>query len=358
MSKGIVESRGGVFNLPGVVPLNLIILGEGEVVRERYLPAIRSIDWNPSRIAVASVEPHCLLEGLEDGYLRLNPSKALLPLDVLDERGFLGPETLVVNAVPAACRVAYAVQLAPYGNRMILEKPLAASAAAARALLPLWRRGASLHPLVHKLHTAQALAWLAHVEESPSTLSRISRVEGTFLERKSWPHRRAVEHIFPDLAVHLLSVLVATYRAGGRNFDILIDSVRAGHHRPDLAGAYQEARMPTAVRARFALLGEEGRVDCDFRVAKGVGQERKELLFLDRAGREVATVDLGESGWRPYARALQEFLKPHPETQQSIPEAMRILQAMDDVVARAQEEPPHEFGELPLFLCLERPPTM
>ena len=152
------------------------LIGAGDVVRGRYWPALATVSPALTGVLVCSREPQSPLAGIPHSYLHV-AGDGVLPLGEIDARGFLSRETLWIIAASTDCHAPCALQLAPHAP-VAIEKPIAATAEQARALLPLARRGLAVYPIDHKLFSADFLAFLDQCRALPEFLARVRHIEG------------------------------------------------------------------------------------------------------------------------------------------------------------------------------------
>jgi len=117
----------------------VIVLGLGDVVRKRILPALAQLlrDGLLYRVVFLDIHVECPFALAEvpspaGGVEYLQVTDNILPLDELK----LGPQALVVIATPCRLHASYAKQCLGTGCRVAVEKPLTKSLAWGQSLLP------------------------------------------------------------------------------------------------------------------------------------------------------------------------------------------------------------------------------
>lgn len=325
------------------------LVGQGEVVRVKIWPALHEVASSLDGVVVCSLEPRSHLDSFGHLYAPAGPD-GLLPLDFLEERGFLARETLWLIATPSDYHPHYTAQLAGL-CRVAIEKPLAATSAQARRLLAFARRGFEVFPIDHKLFNAGVLAFLDELRMDPSLLERVRRIEGIFLETGGLSNGRQQEDCIADVQWHLLMPSVAGFKIGGARLEASVDSAQVATHQPDPAGRFQAPTVWTASRLQGSFYWDEREIPYDFRQAKGSPKHEKFLRLLDGDGRLLKEVDMNETGWRAHARVLAELLKPAPDMRHTLADAIAGMDLVDAARALASEEAPYPFGDLPAFLA-------
>lgn len=324
------------------------VVGPGECVRHKLQPILQD-EANPfDDIAVCGLEPQSQVKGMPHQYFQVLPHNQL-PLDALDAQGFL-ENTLWIVSTPSDTHVPYAIQLARFG-RVALEKPLAATGAQARLLLP-FTEGAELYCLNHKVFNAAVLTFVDRCRQDPTLLQRVGHIEGTFYEEAGISPGRQQEDTLADVQWHLISVgLIAPFKATGTYFEIMIEHTHVATHKPDPHGRYATPTVWTASRVQGRLLGEWQDVTFDLRQVKGAPATKKGVRLFDGAGNLLHEIDLSESGWHAHARMLQALMRPVVDMRVDLADAIRIMELIDLCKQMASEEPAYAFGALPGFLA-------
>jgi hypothetical protein len=324
------------------------IVGNGEVVRERLWLAVQSLASPLDGIVVCSLEPHSGLPELSHQYYQIDP-ESLLPLDRLDEAGFLGADTLWFVATPPEYHVSYVEQLAPR-CRVAVEKPIAASYGQARPLLP-FVEGFEVYPLNHKVFNASVLGFVEACRRDPAVLHQVHHIEGVFYEKAGFSHGRQQEDGIIDVQWHLLTTaLFAPFTAVGAQFNVTVDQVRVATHGPDPHGHYARPTVWTASRLQGRLVWDGHVVTYDLRQAKGAPQNAKGIRLFDHTGALVQTIDLNESGYQAHARMLRALLEPMVDMRLTLADTIAVMECIDTARAMAHEAPPYTCGHLPTFL--------
>ena len=163
------------------------LVGAGQVVQEKFWPALDTLDYLEG-LVVCSREPASPLNGRPHVYHPIEPD-GLLPLDALDDQGFLGDDTLWVIATPSASHVSSALQLAPR-CRVAIEKPVAATDQQAQRLLSYAVPVGDVHPIDHKPFNAAALAFVDACRQYPARLRRVCHIHAVFYETPGFRHGR------------------------------------------------------------------------------------------------------------------------------------------------------------------------
>jgi hypothetical protein len=109
---------------------HVLVAGCGEVTQQRVLPALQSLsdEINFTRIGLLDVRseqtlwPESGRPPIAAQFIQIPDGQ--LPLEELDRKGWLGPQTLVLNCTPTPFHVPYARTLAPFVGRVGIEKPL------------------------------------------------------------------------------------------------------------------------------------------------------------------------------------------------------------------------------------------
>jgi predicted dehydrogenase len=325
------------------------IVGSGEVVRERLWLAAQSLASPLDGIVVCSLEPHSGLPGLSHQYYQIGP-ESLLPLDRLDEAGFLGADTVWFVATPPAYHVSYVEQLAPR-CRVAVEKPIATSYGQARSLLP-FVEGFEVYPLNHKVFNASVLEFVEACRQDPAVLQQVHHITGVFYEKAGFSHGRQQEDGIIDVQWHLLTTaLFAPFTVVGVQFKVTVDQVHVATHGPDPNGHYARPTVWTASQLQGRLVWDGHVVTYDLRQAKGAPQNAKGIRLFDHAGALVQAIDLNESGYQAHARMLRALLEPVVDMRLTLADAIAVMECIDTARAMVHEAPPYTCGYLPAFLC-------
>jgi predicted dehydrogenase len=324
------------------------IVGMGQVIQEKVWPALRTDGFPLAGVVVCSLEPSSRLDGLPHLY---HPVRAgsLLPLDYLDEHGFLSEDTLWIIATPSEHHVHYVLQLAGL-CRVAVEKPIGATNREARLLSPFANHGFEVYPIDHKLFNACALAAVDECRKDPSFLHRVSHVYGIFYETAGLSKGREQEDCIADVQWHLFILMISLLRTTGTPFEVAVDRVMISRYEPDPEGRYADSTVWNASRIEGGVLVGPQEITYDFRQAKGAPENAKFLRLFDRGGVLIKEIDLNETGWQAHARALHALMQPVVDMRHTLADTIAVMELIDASRGMACLEPGYTFGDLPSFL--------
>ena len=325
------------------------LVGSGEVIQKKILPALQRNHYQLDAIAVCGLESSSVLSGMPHVYLPV-VANGLLPLDELERGGFLGADTLWIIATPSAFHVPYVLQLAACCVRIGIEKPVATSYRLAKLLLPFTDNGHEIYQIDHKLFNASALAFIERCRQQPSVLERVRRIEAIFYETDGITNGRHQEDVIADIQYHLLTIMISIFKATGTLFSVVVESALVAKHEPDAPGRFQAPQVWTASRLAGLLHSKKQRVRYDFRQAKGAPKNEKMIRLFGAGDALVGTISLNETGGQAHARVLDALIKPVVDMRHTLADAIEVMRLVDASRDIAREEPAYVFGGLPGFL--------
>ena len=331
------------------------LVGAGDIVQHRILPAIRSNGYGFEEIVVCSSEPTSPLADLDHTYHCVT-SPSNMPLHALDKAGVLSGDTLWLVVTPSAYHIFYALQLASLGCRVAVEKPLAANYYQTLLLKPFATNGYELYPIDHKLFNPEPLAFIEKCRTDASILKEVDQIHGVFYEEAGFNFGRQQEETISDIQWHLFAPTIGVFRTLGERFDVTIDRVQVSTHRPDPQRRFQSPNVWTASRIEGRLLWNGQQITFDFHQVKGAPSNEKRLRLLDGQHNTVAEIDMGESGFMAHARILEALTHPIVDMRHTLEDAIAVMQIVEisrEMARRQPEVETYPFGSLPAFLQAE-----
>jgi predicted dehydrogenase len=332
---------------------NIALIGAGDVVQTRMVPALKAKSLQHLRAAVCSLEPESPIRNYPHRYYRVLP-KNLLPLDELAHDGFLNDRTLWIVATPPQVHASFILMLHGLCGRIAVEKPIANEAWEARVLSPLAFGSRPVLPMDHKLFTADCLRFLDDCKRLGSPLREVRRIEGVFFEKAGFAMGREQEESVKDVGWHMLAVLVAAFKYLEKPFALSVDGATTAQYDADPSNQFADARVATASRLLGNLIAEDVKASFQLQQAKGAPHNEKWIRFYGPGNQIVAQVDLGESGWMPHQRMLETLILPTADMRHSLSDSIALANLLGGVSQHASRENSYPFGGLPPFLseCL------
>lgn len=325
------------------------IVGAGEVVRQRYCPAIaelRSAGCRIDEVIACGLEPRNPLGDLVDTYYQID-EPGLLPMDRLRRGGAISEDVLWIVATPPDSHAYYAIQLA--GKcRVGIEKPLADSARRARLLLPFVNGRSGLSPIDQKLFNPSPLELVDRCRGNNKTLDRVAFIRGQFFERDGFSHGRQQADVVYDVQWHPCVILAACFRAAGEPFQIVVEESQVARHAPDLRFAAPSVWTASRLCGRVLLKGRQ--IPFDLRQAKGAPYDEKGIDFMSLAGEVVCAIDLSESGHQAHRRVIYALMQSEVDMRHSLQDAINTTRWLDQARAMAEEGAAYRLGNLPDFI--------
>ena len=327
---------------------NVALVGAGDVVQTRIVPALKEDSLRHLRMAVCSLEPVSPVRNRAHRYYRVLPNN-LLPLDELAHDGFLNDRTLWIIATPSHAHAPFTLLLHGLCGRIAVEKPITNDAWGARVLSPLAFGTRPVLPMDHKLFTGDCLRFLNECKRLGSRLRGVSRIEGVFFEKGGFAHGRQQEDGIRDVQWHMLTVLIAAFKHIEKPFALSVKETVTARHETDPSGQTAGAKVATASRLLGSLTAEGVNSSFRLRQAKGAPRNEKWIRFYDSRNRTVAQVDLGESGWMPHKRMLEALIMPMADMRHTLSDSIALATLLDSACQNASREKNYRFGGLPLF---------
>ena len=268
----------------------LAIIGCGAVVEQYHIPALRRLGWKP----VLLVDPD--VEGIRWRFRDLKESAV--------EREVVGHyDTFdaAIVAVPSRLHAPICTDLLRAGKHVLVEKPMATTAADARAMVDAADSGAGRLSVVHWRRYRHVSAWTKALIES-GLLGRIESFdfrEGTIFDwpattNSFWRREAAGGGVFADLGAHVLDLLLwwlgdftsVTYAddsEGGVEADCRLDlTMKSG------AKGIVELSRTRNLRTSAIIRGSNGWVDIPLSITGDVHASPNVLAFrhgsLDPSG--------------------------------------------------------------------------
>jgi hypothetical protein len=348
----MVESRGR--------GRRVVILGAGQIVRDRYRPALAALaaEGLVERVTYLDVRPAPSFEPDGNGgtfpegehYARI-PAEGPIPFAELRRRGLLGGEALVAICTPSRQHVSSASLFAGRDTAIAVEKPIAHDPVEAMRLVEL--PDARVFPVDH-YNFKQAMIDLRRCAAGRTNLDHVTRIQFTLMERQPF-HASACDDVIADLAIHGLALTLSLPFAELGPIAIEPTSVLVASYGP--AGGGLGRPGCTAARIGGLLRWRQRSVRLDLRVGKGLGDDRKALELIGREDRVIDGADLGESGWVAHGRALRELLtRPLPDMRLSLADAARLVGLCACARAMARDQGTYLLGTTPAFFDLAPAP--
>jgi hypothetical protein len=324
----------------------LILVGSGQVVRDRIRPALPRLRLMGVRqviyLDVFDRAPFRLAD--DERYLRAMPGSRL-PLEALSALDALGPTTLAVVCTPTGWHLHYCEQLHPLVGRVACEKPLTRDHAAAQLLLATQP---NLQPISHFLHKQAMRDWLAYCQGARLPwLPHCVGVRVDLLESRD-VGRRDVDPVLHDLGWHAWELLLAPFRAAGKSAAVELEAARTATYAPRQG----EALPPGGTAARLSGRAFVGGfwVPFDFRLGKGLGADSKTLCYFFDTGGSIR-IDLSESGPLAHRRVLEELLTAErPDLGVDLADAIELVRLCALSQGQARDEGSHPIGQMPALL--------
>lgn len=323
----------------------VVCISAGAVVAQRVRPALKFLaPCGLEQVVFVDIGhgPPFALEPGQPGtaterYLRIGPDNR--PPDW----GAAPEHTLALVCSPSNLHAPYAAALQGRAARIAVEKPLALSRQDADRMA----RRTDLCAIGHQLFKAPMLAFLDSCRHGALDPTRIAQIDFFLLESVGVGARQ-IDDVIWDLAFHGFECILAPLRAAG--VTMRVDVERALTARYSLAGEPHPSVTTAAIIEGVVTI--DGRaVQFAMRVGKGVGVNRKEVVFRDARGVPVATVAMNESGWHAHARLLSELLTAeHPDMRLGLDDAASIVGLCCRAVRVACAAADYEFGTVPNFL--------
>jgi hypothetical protein len=323
----------------------VIILGCGQVVRDRIRLALAALRWlGVRRIVYLDVfdnAPFDLGEG--EVYIPVL-TRSRIPVESLAAIDALGPGTLAIVCTPTEWHLHYAEQLQPLVGRVACEKPLTHDYRAAGVLLVTQP---NLQPISHFLYKKAMREWLARCRtEGLGWLGQCTGIRIDLIESRGIG-QRAIDPVLHDLGWHFWEMLLAPFRAAGMSQEVELMSTATGAYDPGPG----EPRPTGATAARLVGQVRAGgfRVPFDARLGKGLGADSKALVYLQEGSSR--RIDLSESGSRSHQRLLQELLTAdQPDLGLDLADAVEVVRLCAISQEQARNEGSYTFGQMPAFL--------
>ena len=322
---------------------SVVVVGCGDVVRHRYLPAYRLLaDRGVVRklvlIDVAAECPVPLRPG--EMYLSVQPGERVR-MEPLARQVPLGPRTLVVVATSTKWHVEYIRQFLHTGCRVAVEKPIAIASRDVAAI----PSHPNLYAVDHFLFKKILRDFLLLTRAWPGDgLRHLKEIQFECLENRDIGGR-AVDPITMDTGIHAFAAIGALCRAYGVPADIRVESCLAARYRPGLA-------VTTAARIDGTLAVAARDIPFFIRLGKAMRTDRKSLVLVPHVG-QPTVIDLSESGWAAHYRVLRSLLSPRPQMFQTFADAVAGLRSCERAANLQDEGDPYPPGTTPPFLIAE-----
>ena len=320
------------------------VLGAGNVVRSKIIPALEANNHLLEDVMVCSLEPSSQVTWMPYRYLPIE-NGGLLPLDRLAEVRFL-TNTLWIIATPSQYHVHYAIQLAGL-CKVAIEKPIATSARQARLLRPF---ASQIYTIDHKIFNASPLSLIRRLRHNPSLMEAVGRIEGAFYETDGIARGRQADDTIADIQYHLLAVLQAALKTSDTSFEFKIDKVLTSKYRQDSEDLFQDPSVCTSSLITGLVHRNGMRIQLDLRQAKGAPMNQKFIKFFDTSDRLIEEVDLNESGFHAHARIVGSLLQPVIDMRHDYEDSISIMERLDLCKELATEQAEYTLGRLPDFL--------
>jgi hypothetical protein len=339
----------------------VLILGAGQIVRDRYHPALAALaaEGLVERVTYLHVRPAPSFELDGNGgtfpegehYARI-PAEGPIPFAELHRRGLIGGEALVAICTPSRRHVAGASLFAERAAAIAVEEPIAHDPVEAMRLVEL--PDAQVFPVDHFNFKQAMIDLRGRYAAGRTDLDDVTRIEFTLMERPPF-HASACDDAIADLAIHGLALILSLPFAEVGPITIEPTSVLVASYGP--AGGSFGRPGCTAARIRGLLRWRRRSVRLDLRVGKGLGEDRKAFELIGREDRAIDTADLGESGWAARGRALRELLtRPLPDMRLSLADAAWLVGLCARARAMAQDQGTYLLSTTPAFFDLAPDP--
>jgi hypothetical protein len=327
---------------------HVLVAGCGEVTQQRVLPAMQSLsdEINFTRIGLLDVRseqtlwPESGRPPIAAQFIQIPDGQ--LPLEELDRKGWLGPQTLVLNCTPTPFHVPYARTLAPFVGRVGIEKPLSHCLREATGMLQLED---CVFPIGHQLFKPEMLELTQRAARREFLVNSIGRLEFTLYESRGVGNRQVDDAVW-DLGWHGSECLLAPLRAMQIPVCIRIDQTIVSTYTqgPDHPTRWTAARID----GRFETPGHT--IPFVIRVGKGLGQSFKAAQVFDQDGCLLSTASLDEGGSKAHERLIRELLtQKKPNMQLGLRDVLDVVTACHDAAKTAVEYPVYRFGVLPAW---------
>ncbi len=332
----------------------VLIQGAGEVVRDRYRPALAALaaEGLVDRVTYFDVLPAPSFELDGNGgafpegehYARI-PVDGPIPFAELRRRGLLGGEALVAICTPSRHHVSCASLFAGRAAAIAVEKPISHDPIEAMRLLEL--PDARVFPVDHFNFKQAMIDLRRRCAAGRTNLDDVTRIEFTLMERQ--PFRPAAcDDAISDLAIHGLALILSLPFAEIGPIAIDPTSALVAFYVP--AGEGLDRLGCTAARIGGVLRWRQRSVQLDLRVGKGLGDDRKALELIGREDQAIDWAHLGESGWAAHARALRELLtRSLPDMRLSLADAAWLVGICTCARAMSQNQGTYPLGTTPAF---------
>ncbi|MEQ8637467.1 hypothetical protein [Gimesia maris] len=332
---------------------NIVVLGCGNVVEDRILLALRSLarEGEIGHVTYCDVLPTAPFKLIEtnqfETYLPMEGKE--IPLKALNERGFVGANTILLVCTPTSFHGKYALDAFGRFGRIAVEKPLTLDPIEARGLL---RFSDSVYAIGHQMHKKSMLDLIDRFAQKITLIENIARIEFDLFETKGVGQRQ-IDPALWDLGFHGLECILAPLTVQSTSTRFQIESVFEGHYTSDEGDASQS----TVARIDGWVHSEDRLIPFLIRVGKGQPENEKSLRFLSADGTLIDGADLNESGYAAHERIIQELLKPAPKMGLALTEVVHVVESCHHAAQISIPMGTHPMGEAPAWLSTHELPV-
>ncbi|QDT22476.1 hypothetical protein [Gimesia chilikensis] len=324
---------------------NVIVIGTGEVVAKRVRPSLQLlvIEGLIERICYCDLHQKSPFKDHTAAEFYCPVTTKGLDLKNLSRLDFLGQETLVLVCTSTAYHAFYAKQAYGHVGRIAVEKPLTDDITTAEALLPLED---TVYPIGHQLFKQEMLDLTKRFANKTTSLSKIARAEFDLLETRGIDNRQ-VDPATWDVGWHGLECLLAPIRKQDRLALLELHRTFSGSY----TRGNEQADVSTLTRIEGAIGLEDRQIPFVIRAGKAVATEQKTVRFYDDQDRIVDEASLSESGSDAHERLIRELLSPgEPDMQLDLDHVIEVVIACESCTFNSIDCGTYEFGCTPSWM--------
>jgi hypothetical protein len=314
------------------------VIGCGDVVRQRVRPALARLGRELSGFRVMYMDVHpkppfSLVHSTELREYYLPLSDNLVPVDELDDRGFVGQHVLGLVEAPTRLHYIYASQLHELVARLAIDKPLTLYPSEAIALTSLER----VFPFSHFLMKEKVTSMLSAKPFAVNTVR-------TFFLESGGTNGRAIDPAEEDLGYHQGALLCACFDG-----PINIERCRTAKY----VRRVSEAPLPASTAARIeGVVHEAGRpIRFAIFVGKGMREQLQNIVFEHEHGNRTYSQESDSDPSRPYENVLRTLLLDRiPQLRMPKSRHRELVSFCSRARDIAEDMGEYEFGDTPDFM--------